>query len=571
MKRIPLWGKYYIFYIIGILITILIIVSSVMYKTYSEKRDIISTDAKNIVYFAETELSNRLKNVEERFGGVEIARSFLIADKNFVVGNYKHNIQSLVETLCADSREVLSVFYVDNKGNNYSAGEAIGGLAKRLELMENARRKEVKHNKKNVWFYDSTDKGDHACVLYRDIVYVNDNFEKQYLGSMLVYVDSGDINRDYFSGVQVGTGILFVDDDGVIVISTDNEAVGQKYDEYFSRSGNNISDSKGNVYACNESESMITGWRSVSYFSTELTAKQSHETLVLLISLTLMCMVLMAVFSYFITKRLGKPINELVKSITVLNDGHVMISDDLNRDEAERIKAVFDDMTQKLVEQTELNHQKEMQLQISLLKSYEYQMNPHFLFNTLQIIQMLSVIGRNEDVNNAVTCLGNMLRFNLSSENEVTLREEADNVENYFRILKYRYNNDFTYKVIVDESLYSCKTLKFMLQPFVENSIKHGLQNKQGTWEIAIVAEKINDELAIVIKDNGVGIEPQRLADIKASLSKTEDTTMGIGIKNVNSRIKLTYGDKYGVDVFSNSGTQILVHIPCIREVKDDV
>ena len=569
MKRIPLWGKYCIFYMIGIFITISIIVSVVMYKTYTEKRDIINTDAKNIVYFAETELSGRLKNVEERFGGIEIARSFLIAEGNVVINNYRHNIAGLLETLCADSREVLSVFYVDSAGNNYSAGESIGGLSKRLELMNNARTKQAEFGKKNVWFYDKTDKGDHACVLYRDVVYVNDIYEKQYLGSMLVYVDSADINRSYMSGVQEGTGILFVDSEDTIVISADSEAVGEKYSTYFIKNSNNLSDSNGNSYVYNESDSQITGWRTVSYFSTGLVANQAHDMLVLLSMLVILCVILMAFFSYFITKWLGKPIDELAESISVSDDGQLLISDDFKYDEVQKIRLVFDDMTNKIVEQTELNHQKEIQVQTALLKSYENQMNPHFLFNTLQIMQMLSVMGRNNDVNSVITCLGKMLRFNLSSGNEVTFQEEIENVENYFKILKYRYNDDFEYKIDIAQDLYGCKTLKFLLQPFVENAVKHGLQAVDGQWKILITAQVMENEIAIVIKDNGVGIDKDKLSDIKRSLLENDNVSSGVGINNVNSRIKLTYGQKFGVDIFSDCGTQVLIHLPYVKEVED--
>lgn len=569
MRRIPLWGKYCIFYMIGIFTTIAIIASVVMYKTYAEKRDIINTDAKNIVYFAETELSSRLKNVEERFGGIEIARSFLAAEENVVINNYKHNITGLLETLCADSGEVLSVFYIDSAGNNYSAGESIGGLSKRLELMKNAQEKQKTFNKKNIWFYDKTDKGDHACVLYRDVIYVNDIYEKQYLGSMLVYVDSEDINRSYMSGIQKGTGILFVDSDDTIVISADSDAIGKKYSTYFSKNGNNISDMNGNSYVYRESNSKITGWRNVSYFSTEFVANQARGMLVLMMTLMILCVILMAFFSYFITKWLGKPIDELAESISVSEDGQLLISDDFKYDEAQKIRFVFDSMTNKIVEQTELNHQKEIQVQTALLKSYENQMNPHFLFNTLQIIQMLSVMGRKEDANNVITRMGDILRFNLSAGNEVTFQEEIKNVEDYFKILKYRYNDDFEYKIDIDEELYGCKTLKFLLQPFVENSIKHGLQDVEGNWKILITAQIMNDEIAIVIKDNGVGIEKEKLSAIKRSLIENDNKTSGVGINNVNSRIKLTYGQKYGVDIFSDLGTQVLIHLPYVKEVEN--
>lgn len=566
MKRIPLWGKHYLFYMIGMTVSIAIIVSVVMYQTHREKRDIINTDAKNIAYFVETELNNRFENIEERFGGIDIARSFIAAENSVVVDNYRYSVSRLLETICADSREVLAVFYVDAFGNNYSAGESIGGLDKRTALMEKARKKSNEQNIRNVWIYDKTDKGSHACVLYRDIVYVNDIYEKKYLGSILVYVDSDDISNSYLSGLQKETGVLFVDCDGIIAVSTNTNEIGKEYATYFNKSKNKLYDGNGNELIYRESKSKINGWNTITYFSSDAIAGQTRDTIVLLIIIVVICIVVMGFCFFFVSKWIGKPINELVESISVSGDGQLLISNDLEYDEAQKIQMVIDNITRKLVEQTEINHQKEMQMQISLLKSYENQMNPHFLFNTLQSIQMLSVMGRNEDVNHMLSYLGSMLRFNLSGRNEVTFREEIDNIETYFKILKYRYN-DFEYDIVVDEKLYSCKTLKFLLQPFVENSIKHGLQNVNHEWRILITAMRINDEMVIIIKDNGVGIDKEKLNAIKQGLYGDSDTALGIGVNNVNSRIKLTYGKEYGVDIFCHSGTQVIIHFPCVDEV----
>ena len=100
-------------------------------------------------------------------------------------------------------------------------------------------------------------------------------------------------------------------------------------------------------------------------------------------------------------------------------------------------------------------------------------------------------------------------------------------------------------------------------------AVKHGLQAVDGQWKILITAQVMENEIAIVIKDNGVGIDKDKLSDIKRSLLENDNVSSGVGINNVNSRIKLAYGQKFGVDIFSDCGTQVLIHLPYVKEVED--
>ena len=562
MKNAPFWLKYFIFYTIATVVIVGGMITVVLVRSYSEKKQAVNSNVSNIIYFSDEALADKLKIIEEHFGGTETAQSFRNAA--FSKANPITETQKLVESLCADYNDVLAIFYVDNLGHTYSAGTHIGGLSERLSMMDRAETTEEYQKRRSIWFFSKTDNSDYASVNYREIVYVNDLFQRETLGRILVYVDSDRLNYDYFSGMEYGTGTLFVDLYGKIVIASDKTVIGKLFDDVFEESDEYINQN-GVKYLYKKGKSRINGWTDYAYYDTALVGSQVWEAYSIIIAIIMLYIIPILILSYFITRKMGKPIEDLFGYIRVTNAGELQVEENSEFHETQEIRNIFDGITEKLKKQINTNYENEILLKNSLIKAYESQMNPHFLYNTLQIIQMLSVLGKNEEVTNLTNYMGNMLRFNLDKSSEVTIGEELDNISDYFKILKLRYGDNFSYEIMVDDSLYDCRTVKFLLQPFVENAINHGLKDKEGLWKIVITAVEIQDEIAFVIRDNGIGIEKDKLAEIKRGLKDRTKSYSGIGINNVNERIKLTYGDKYGVDIFCTETTQVVIHIPKMR------
>ena len=562
MKKTPFWLKYFIFYSIAIIAVVVVMVSVILAGSYSERRKVVNSNVDNIIYFSDTALSDKLKNIEEHFGGTEIAQSF----KNAALSksNTAFETQKLIESLCADYNDVLAIFYVDKEGNNYSAGVHIGGLSERLSLMKKAASAKDYQKRKSLWFFARTDSMDNVSVNYREIVHINDAFVKDYLGRILIYVDSDKLNYGNFSGMGDGTGTVFTDIYGKIVIASDKTIIGKPFNEVFDESDEYIS-SNGVNYLYKKSKSKINGWTNYAYYDSALIGNQIWEAYSIAFILVLIIITSILVLLYFITKRMGKPIEELFSHIRVTSAGDLQVETNDEFHETQEIRDIFDNLTAKLKNQININYQNEILIKNSMIKAYESQMNPHFLYNTLQIIQMLNVIDKKDEVTNLTNYLGNMLRFNLDKSSEVTIGEELENITNYFKILKLRYGDKFSYEIMVDESLYDCRTVKFLLQPFVENAVNHGLKDKEGLWKIVIAATEIHGEIAFVIRDNGAGIPKGKLEEIKRGLAYGKNSSVGIGISNVNERIKLAYGNKYGVDIFCTGTTQVVIHIPKLR------
>jgi two-component system sensor histidine kinase YesM len=226
------------------------------------------------------------------------------------------------------------------------------------------------------------------------------------------------------------------------------------------------------------------------------------------------------------------------------------------------VNAVY---VQKLQKEQLISRQKEMQLRI-----LSNQINPHFLYNTLETIRMMA-LGKNEkEIASTIKMLSQLLRQSLSaSEKTIPLKKELELVQNYLSIQKLRFGNRMDYSIDIKPELGTRSVLPLLVQPLVENSLVHGLESKKGGGFISIAAEAKDGELYIDVCDNGTGMEPEKLEKLQYDLASGEDTTEGrIGLANVNRRIKLYYGSGFGLSVSERdgSGIQVRMIIPLTEE-----
>ncbi len=240
----------------------------------------------------------------------------------------------------------------------------------------------------------------------------------------------------------------------------------------------------------------------------------------------------------------------------------------------ETIKTLIDEVYKRKVEQEQLIS-RQNDIRFKMLSS---QINPHFLFNTLETIRMKSLANNDRDVANTIKLLANILRHNLDViHREVPLISEIDVISNYLDIQQVRFGDRVSYDIICLCDIRNIYVLPLLIQPLVENSFIHGLESKikGGFIYITISTEKKpeGELLCIEIKDNGNGINAQRLQEIKEKLmvESIEDITSSIGLINVQQRIKLFYGMQYGLDVQSIEGeeTRISIRLPLI--IKKDL
>ncbi len=263
-----------------------------------------------------------------------------------------------------------------------------------------------------------------------------------------------------------------------------------------------------------------------------------------------------------------KALQNLTTTITQ-NDLKALVSQD-NVDEITELGMSFNIMVGRIRELLDEKIQEQENLKKAELKALQAQINPHFLYNTLDTIVWMAESNKPDQVIEIVRVLSSFFRIALSKGKDwIPIRQEIEHVQSYLTIQKIRYRDILDYKIDVDDDILDSTILKLTLQPLAENALYHGIKNKRGGGTITIRAHRANqNQVLLEVQDDGVGFTPYKLAQIQATLK--EDTGEisgnegGFGLENVNKRIELYYGKQYGLSVESQyqSGTRVTVTIP---------
>lgn len=263
-----------------------------------------------------------------------------------------------------------------------------------------------------------------------------------------------------------------------------------------------------------------------------------------------------------------KKLHDVTTTITK-NDLQALVTSK-NVDEITELGMSFNIMIGRIRQLLDSKIKEQENLQKAELKALQAQINPHFLYNTLDTIVWMAQSNKMEQVIEIVRALSSFFRIALSKGQDwITIEQEIEHVRCYLTIQKMRYRDILDYKIEVDEDILNGTILKLTLQPLVENALYHGIKNKRNGGLILVHARRAeNDRVLLEIEDNGVGFTPYRLARIIAAMNEeTDDFTFkesGFGLENVNKRIKLYYGKEYGLTVESRfqEGTRVTVTIP---------
>lgn len=196
------------------------------------------------------------------------------------------------------------------------------------------------------------------------------------------------------------------------------------------------------------------------------------------------------------------------------------------------------------------------------------QINPHFLYNTLETIRMKAVVNRQEEIEELVSMLAKILRSAISAgEKDVPVKSEIELIECYLKIQRYRFGEKLRYHIEVGDGVEQCEIMPLVLQPIVENAIIHGLEGKEEPGYIDIDVSLEDEDIVFSIEDDGIGIEEEKLSAIRDELDSNRIKGEHIGIFNVQYRIRLKYGELYGIKIDSNinSGTRVEIRVPGYR------
>ncbi len=282
--------------------------------------------------------------------------------------------------------------------------------------------------------------------------------------------------------------------------------------------------------------------------------------------------------SFIFLKSIYVPINRMVvamKKLVFRPDFDYFIKEK-RKDEFGILYNSFNEMVMGMKQLFNQLFEEKLKKKEAQLKFLQAQINPHFLYNTLNSIYCISKLYKINEITELSYSLINFFRISLSGGHEfITVKEMLDHINYYVRIQNIRYKDQFEVRSDVDDELLHCMVLKLLLQPLVENSIMHGMKNKEGKGTIEITGYRTHDSMKFTVSDNGRGMPAAELDKIQNSLSEMYDEVEYkdmFALRNIHRRIKLHYGEKYGLRIFSTEGegTVVEVILPYTGEEKGE-
>lgn len=394
------------------------------------------------------------------------------------------------------------------------------------------------------------------------------------LGYVIVYMDVIVFSDIVAEDGEVYTKRFFLVDENNRIISCRNkEMVGQTLD--YTELNNGYISLDGNEYIKTEKKIKNRGW---NYICLTDRAEVSREGTIVLNVSVILGLVLILVFSaigMLISRNIAIPVTVLVENFKKAENGNVSIQEKTGIMEFKKLYESFNhtmekihDLANEIYENKLVQRELVVSMKESRIQALQMQINPHFLYNTLDCINWKAQMDGNREVAEMIRILGRFFRSNIEAKSEfTTLKDEISNIELYITLSKFRFGSRLHCFIDIDEELYECRVMKLLLQPLVENSIKHGLEEDNIDENIWIWCGGEDEDMVISVKDDGKGMVPERLKYLR-SLWDTRDEeykkTDSIGLYNVMRRLYLCYREECNMEIFSElgKGTEIVITFP---------
>ncbi|MDF2987197.1 MAG: integral rane sensor signal transduction histidine kinase [Eubacterium sp.] len=431
-----------------------------------------------------------------------------------------------------------------------------------------------------VWYTDDVAKKEYKGLVVlsrgiKDLGTFNDT-----IGSLFLRVDSNYLYSLY-SNANLGKGskVYLLDSKYMVVLSGNKSDVGEKFTYSTSQSidriykagkdHGTIKDVEGGYLAA-FSVVPESGWTVVALIPNKYMNSLSNEIKHMVVQVVLICILIAMVIFLVVYRSITFPLWELISSMRELKKGNLKtrkLMDD-SKDEVAEVTASYNHMIDELNQHIENIKSKEKQRALAEFRALQAQINPHFIANTLNNVAWMAKMQKADNIESVVTSMIKLLNSSMGRGPDIiTIEDEIENIKSYINIQEYKYIKKISVNIDFDTEIMDCKILKFILQPIVENAMIHGLGPKQGQGFITIKGYADGEDISVIVEDNGVGMTESEIE----TLLKGEDTASkerfsSIGLNNVNERIKLAYGEKYGLHIKSqkNVFTSVEIRIPIV-------
>lgn len=361
---------------------------------------------------------------------------------------------------------------------------------------------------------------------------------------LCIFIDYESFFQPFSSLLADKTAVLIADLSGQTIYSSAENT-------RFANNCADLTDQSGDYLVV--SEKLNCGWTAYYYCSLSSCLRTQAPAVAILLLVTVLIVAILLCCTYYISDTIIRPIEKLSRKVQAITDGSESAPLKTRRtDEIGELTAHFNRMIQEV-------YANKLQANEYQLKSLYAQINPHFLYNALGLINNKAIVAGHDDISRMALLLSQFYRTSLNNGKDMTtIENELKNIRMYIEIQKIMYSNRFEVSYQIDENLLDIIMPNFILQPIIENAIEHGLRNdKKHPKRLDITLVSRDSDILFIIRDNGCGMTDEQLASVKTH------ETAGIGLSNIDKRLRLCYGDNYGLHIESiqNVGTTVTVKI----------
>lgn len=562
--------------------------------TFSKSSEVImqeaSDNSRQIVRQVSEKIDYNIKDVDKNtLLFVRNSQTQNILNSNFskeTLYKRKENqmeIESAMQTFLNTRNEIESIyiyrtdgdeFYIDNSTYNKEVRKRI--VMKRTQISARAEMK----NGKNDWISLNLDKG---LITASRAIYDTINLNR--LGLLVINIQEKYL-RDLYSNIEMSPNSFFIikNQSGEIVSTNSklnseelsNIIINMQKDDY------NLDFTYNGKYFIAKSSCEYTGWEVLGFIPKSELVSGINKLGSNIILICVICAIISVILLVLLSSYIINPIMKLTKLMKKVEQEDFTVKAEIySKDEVGELTNVFNNMIAKIRYLIEEVYKQQIVKKEAEFKLLQAQINPHFLYNTLDSINWIAKINGVEDISKMVVALGQLMRVSIAKgKRSVTLEQELEYINNYLVIQVMRYRDKFKVILEIDEVSKKCIVPKMLLQPIVENALVHGIERKTGKGYVIIRAVTESGNLLIDVNDDGQGMsgdkckEILKIGDSDINTLKDEIHT-GIGISNVDQRIKMLYGQEFGINIQSElgKGTKVRICLPIVigeYEVKND-
>ncbi|WP_026570619.1 sensor histidine kinase [Sediminibacillus terrae] len=555
-----------IFSISLLLLLIFCIIGMITYhyftKLYEER---IYQESADMLQLSSTVIDEELKKIENLTFQVStdsLVQEYMetINERKLGFEDYKTKANLLERLLifASSERYISSIQVIDRFGEKYTTGYD----TKIENDAEKIRKLVYASQGSNTWSKIEGENGISAARLIR-------RKENVSLANMGILIVSIDMNKfvDQTLDFSKNKNFFVTNGEDIYYQNKENGLDVQNLPDHINDNGYRVMDFSGEDFLLTYKHSRFS---KLTYFHllpfNDIT-KQSQTIKRIMIICFLFMLTLTILLSRKAAENISKPLEELSARMKQVQEGDfeekATVPEKYYNDEVGQLHVNFRSMLDKINQLIKENYTKQLIIKETEYKALQAQINPHFLYNTLDSINWLAKINQQEKISVMAEALGNMMRNIISKKAPmITIKEELEIVDNYITIQKYRYENRLEFTLSAWEEYEDCQIPKLTIQPIVENAIQHGLEEMIQPCRVIIRFKQVDNNLQIMIEDNGPGIEESKLDGIYKGEIRSKSS--GIGLKNINERIKLMFGEDYGIAIESqmNQGTKVKILIP---------